>query len=59
MYRCLNKLYFRFIVIFILKVNGLYRKMNIILINDECILKFFLFFYLIYCVDDLNVWYFL
>lgn len=51
----LNKLHFRSIAIFILKVNGLHRKMNITLINDECILKSLLSFYLTCCVDDLNV----
>lgn len=38
-----------------LKVNGLQRKMNINLINDACILKSRLSFYLTYCVDDLKV----
>lgn len=55
----LNKLHFRSIAIFILKVNGLHRKMNITLNNDECILKSLLSFYLTYCVDDLNVRHFL
>lgn len=35
----LNKLHFRSIAIFILKVNGLHRKMNINLVNDACILN--------------------